>query len=203
MRTIRDIFCDYAVLNAEGIHVYGTDRESNHHYGDAYESILSVPEMYDAGLPLAGCRPRSIREDVELMLEVVVADGASLRAWREVFPNARIVGMDLVEDAFARLCGEDRIEFRVGDATKREDCEIVVAGRQFDLIVDDASHQIEDVLRTLFWLWSAVRPGGLYIIEDLNTCLDNWQLLFPQASIVDTTGPWGGYEPLIVLRKPL
>lgn len=196
MKTIREIFRSYAVFNDEGLHVNGTDKESNHHYGDAYERILS----WDAptGLPLLWQKMR--RENIRLMMEIGVADGSSLLAWREVFPNATVVGMDIHHSDKAH---GDRIEFHLGDQRSKDDCERAAAGRLFDLIVDDATHLLDDTLRTLYWMWPSVRPGGLYVVEEWpNVDRERITSLWPFAEIVDTTGPSGGCEPLVVLRKP-
>lgn len=181
MRLIADIFRSCASFNPEGRHAYGTDRESNHHYGAAYESLF--PD----------------RSTVKLMLEIGVADGASLLAWKEVFPNALVVGMDLVPPDWT--LGE-RAEFHLGDQHLRADCERVAAGRQFDLIVDDASHDPASVLVSLLWLWGSVAPGGLYVIEDfVGDMVTKVTDLFYNSYTIDTVGPFGGHEPLIVLRR--
>lgn len=185
MRPIRDIFRSHAVLDGDGRHVNGTDKESNHRYGAAYELILGT-----------------MRTQASLVMEVGVADGSSLLAWREVFPYAHCVGLDIMPDPAARLAGEERVEFVRGDATRREDCERAAAGRAFDLIVDDATHLLEDVLRTLFWLWRYVRPGGLYIVEDGGFQDSARAVELLGAEVVLTRGPFGGDEPLLVLRKP-
>ena len=181
MKTVAEIFRAYAVLDAEGRHTNGTDKESNHHYGDAYESLF--PD----------------RTAVELMLEVGVADGSCLRAWQAIFPNALCVGMDIHHSD--RAHGE-RIEFRLGDQREKKDCEAVVAGRQFNLIVEDATHHLADTLLTLYWLWPFVKPGGLYVVEewdgvDRNRILSLW----PNVEIIDTISPFGGTESLVVFRK--
>ncbi len=182
---VKDIFRAFAVLNELGHHVYGTDRESNHAYGDAYESLFPGPND---------------RVNVRLMMEVGVADGNSLLAWRQVFPNAVIVGLDRHATAFGNTV-IDRMEFHLGDARVQRHCEAAAYGRQFDLIVDDASHQIGDIFLTLFWLWPFVRPGGIYVIEDLPSQLCHRFASMIGGEVVDTTGPFGGSEPLIVLRK--
>lgn len=191
MRPIREIFRSYAVLDADGRHVNGSDKESNHHYGDAYEDLFSFTD--DNGW-------NSTRESVELMMEVGVADGSSLLAWREVFPNALCVGFDIHPAAYIST-GGGKFEFHLGDATTKEACERAAAGRRFDLIVDDATHRLEDVLRTLFWLWPYVRAGGMYVIEDggFQDC-DRARVLFG-AEVVETRNPWGGVEPLVVLKR--
>jgi cephalosporin hydroxylase len=184
MKTIKEIFRSHAVFDSEGRHTNGTDKESNHSYGNAYESIFFMN-----------------RRDVQLMMEIGVADGASLLAWREVFPNATIVGLDIHVSEKAIANG---IEFHKGDQRIQDDCQRAAAGRQFDVIVEDAMHTLDNTLLTLFWLWPFVKPGGLYIVEEwanIGGCKQNVQHLFPNAEIVNTTGPSGGIEPLIVFRK--
>jgi cephalosporin hydroxylase len=162
--------------------------------------------MYDSDFghaPLPDDRPS--REEVKLMMEVGVADGSSLLAWCEIFPNALCVGMDIHHSDKAH--GE-RIEFHLGDQHVQADCERAAAGRQFDMIVEDATHKLEDTLLTLFYLWPSVRPGGLYVVEewycgnspDVQRVIKE---LWPFVQIVKTSGPHIDDEPLIVFRKPL
>lgn len=191
MRTIKEIFRSYAVLDAEGRHVNGTDKESNHHYGDAYE------ELFRRNMPVTD------RGTLRLMMEIGVADGACLLAWREVFPSALIVGMDIHHSDRAH---GDRIEFHLGDQRSRLDCERATGGRLFDLIVEDATHKLRDSLVTLFWLWPYVRPGGLYVVEEWEGAAgdrERIRALWPCAEIVGTCGPHIQDEPLVAFRKPL
>lgn len=194
MRFIRDIFRSYAVFDAQGRHCNGTDKESNHWYGDAYEEIF---------LKWGPCG----RDEVTLMMEIGITDGSSLLAWSEVFPNAMCVGMDIERSAGAKIIPQPpRIEFYQGDQRVKEDCDRAAAGRQFDFICEDATHRLEDNLRTLLYLWPYVRPGGIYVIEEfgnVGALRGNIKALWPCAEIVDTQGPFGGIEPLVVLRKPL
>lgn len=194
MRPIRDILRSYAVFDSEGRHTNGTDKESNHRYGDAYEKLIA--DNFSRG-------PASPRAVVKLVMEVGVAGGECLLAWREVFPNALIVGMDVQPSA--RACGE-RIEFHLGDQRSQTDCERVTGGRLFDLIIDDATHLLEDTLRTFLYLWPHVRPGGIYVVEEFPNVGSLWSniiLMWPMAEIVHTTGPSGDAEPLVVFRKPV
>lgn len=199
VRSIKEIFRSYAQFDSEGRHVNGTDKQSNHNYGDAYESLFTRPVDTDLG---EYSETWSTRDKVKLMMEVGVADGSCLLAWREIFPNATIVGMDIHHSDKAY---GDRIEFHLGDQREKEHCERAAAGRQFDLIVEDATHRLQDTLLTLIYLWPFVKPGGLYVVEEFDNVgglRGGLRTLFPHAQIIDTDGPFGGTEPLVVFRKP-
>lgn len=183
MKTVREIFRSYGVLDADGRHVNGTDKETNHRYGEAYECLF--PD----------------RGSVELVMEVGVADGSSLLAWSEVFPNATVVGLDV--HPISRAHG-GRVEFHLGDMTSREDCERAAAGREFDLIVDDATHRLPDTLVALLYLWPFVKLGGLYVVEEFADVGGLWGNVLawqPGAFRVDTLSPFGGVEPLVCFRR--
>jgi hypothetical protein len=186
MKSVAEVFRSYGVLDAEGRHTNGTDKETNHRYGDAYERLVES-------------MPYTSRLSIKLMMEVGVADGSSILAWSEVFPNATCVGLDIHHSDRAH---GDRIEFYLGNQRSKADCERAAAGRLFDLIVDDATHDLDSTLLTLYWLWPFVRPGGLYVVEEWpNPDCDRILGLWPCAELVDTVGPFGGLEPLVVMRK--
>jgi len=136
MRSIAEIFSSHEVV-IDGRHVNGTDKNGpNHRYGNTYQRILDYYDM--------------TRKDVALMMEVGVADGSSLLAWSEIFPNARCVGLDIHHSDKAH--GE-RIEFHLGDQRSLEDCQRAAAGRKFAFICEDATHQLDATLLTLLYLW--------------------------------------------------
>ena len=186
MRPMREIFRSHGILNAEGKHINGTDKETNHRYGDAYESLY--PD-------------EASRAGVKLMMEVGVADGSSLCAWREIFPNATIVGMDIHHSDKAH--GE-RIEFHIGDQRSKTDCDRAAQSQGFDLIVEDATHQLDATLMTFLFLWPYVRRGGMYVVEEFDNVgalRHNIGEMWPKAQILDTIGPFGGVEPLVIFRR--
>ena len=196
MKSMREIFRSYAELDANGRHCNGTDKCTNHDYGDAYESLFCDGKPFEIGT-------RSTRENVRLVMEVGVADGACMLAWREIFPNATIVGLDIHHSDRAQ---GDRIEFYLGDQRVRKHCEAAAAGRQFDMIVEDAVHHLDHTLLTLFWLWPYVKPGGIYVVEEWENVggdRDRIRALWPSVEILGTCGPHIQDEPLVVFRKPV
>ena len=117
----------------------------------------------DADVDLFSLRERRPRPNgVRCVAEYCV--GASLRAWAELFPNATITGLDPADDA-AELNGlHERI--RVITCDSRDDSCVAKLG-SYDFIVDDGHHSLDAQRRTLSTLWPFVKPGGLYVIEDV------------------------------------
>lgn len=117
-------------------------------------------------LRLLGDQLLSVRRIVELG----VAEGASLLAWSRLCPGAVCLGVDIqqparLESAVARLGIEERLRVLVGDHNKPD----TFASRieeGVDLIVDDGSHLLEPTKRCFRTLFPKLRPGGWYCIED-------------------------------------
>ena len=42
-------------------------------------------------------------------------------------------------------------------------------GKDFDVIIDDGGHTMVQQRTSLYHLWDAVKPGGIYVLEDLST----------------------------------
>jgi hypothetical protein len=109
-----------------------------------------------------------IRQDVRKVLEIGIARGASLRMWRDYFPNATIHGFDqnVLADPLP-----DRVHLHQGDQANRDSLGrlLEATGSDFDLIVDDGGHTMEQQQVSLGVLFPHLRPGGLYGLEDLHT----------------------------------
>jgi hypothetical protein len=108
-----------------------------------------------------------LREQRIALLELGVAAGDSLAMWRDGFPQATIVGID-VEIPEVDL--GPRVHLVEGD---QRDGEVLTRVREsfapegFDVIIDDASHRGAHSARTMQALFvDHLRPGGLYVIED-------------------------------------
>ena len=90
----------------------------------------------------------------------------SIALWQSYFTKAHIYGLDISD------CGafqNDRFTFLHADcgdpiALRRA----AQQGVMFDVIIDDGSHASYHQQQTLLELFTTLRPGGLYIIEDLH-----------------------------------
>lgn len=122
---------------------YGSDK-AQHGYAEFYAARL--PE-----------NPKSI-------LEIGVNDGASIRAWRELFPEAVIHGLDLFSDK--PIPDIDGVTFWTGHQADYFLLE-QLKNQNFTVIIDDGSHSSRHQMVTFFALF---QPGQYYFIEDLHCC---------------------------------
>lgn len=94
--------------------------------------------------------------------------GGSLRAWRDYFPQGKIIGCDVQPDT---QFSEDRITTFLCDSTSKTSvevaAEIILVDINFDIIIDDGSHRDEDQLKTLRNMYPLLKTGGYYIVEDI------------------------------------
>jgi hypothetical protein len=117
-----------------------------------------------------------VRQDVRKVLEIGILKGASLRMWREYFPNATIHGFDqnAIHGFDYKALAEslpDGIFLHEGDQANRDSLGrlLEATGSDFDLIVDDGGHAMAQQQVSLGVLFPHLRPGGMYIVEDLHT----------------------------------
>lgn len=136
--------------------VTGTDKHATHHYCDYYERHLPP------------------RESTFRLLELGVEEGRSLLAWSKLFPNASIVGVDRdvrcmdgeLHNRWARCFWPmPNVHVVIGDQTSPK----LLHYAPLDVVIDDASHEAAATRLSFGLLWPSVLPGGLYVIEDLET----------------------------------
>lgn len=156
---------------------YGTDKVT-HGYLPPYDLLLTP-----------------VRESAVHVMEIGVMYGASILMWRDYFTKAVIHGMDTFcgvqgngihtfanPTAFYDRCereNDPRLQMHKVDQSDKtalegfsRECKV-----QFDMILDDASHRMRDQQQTFATLFSLVKPGGYYIIEDIGTCYTGYDNL--------------------------
>jgi len=102
------------------------------------------------------------------LLEIGVYHGDSLRMWKEYNSELVIYGMDIDQNSHSYRKDTDPIWF-IGDATDPEFLKIVLkVSKTPDFIIDDGSHNSEDILASLIFLYPKLKKGGYYFIEDLH-----------------------------------
>ncbi|KAA9020754.1 class I SAM-dependent methyltransferase [Sphingobium limneticum] len=93
--------------------------------------------------------------------------GASLAMWRDFFPQGKIVGIDVFKK---ELNLGPRVSIETGSQSDGDFLrEIAERYGPFDVVIDDGSHVMSDVIYSFQKLFSSLKPGGLYIVEDSQT----------------------------------
>lgn len=103
------------------------------------------------------------------MLEIGVFKGGSLEMWREYFgETATIFGVDVNPDCAGYVTAPNQV--RIGsqdDAVFLKD--VVFEMGTPDIVLDDGSHVGHHQRKSFDVLFPLLKPGGLYVIEDLHT----------------------------------
>jgi Methyltransferase domain len=102
-------------------------------------------------------------------LEIGVFRGGSLRMWRDFFaPGSRLTFLDI--DPACKALEIPGVDIRIGDQTDVAFLTQTSAEcGPFDVIVDDGGHRMEHQLTSFHALWSSLKDGGLYIVEDTHS----------------------------------
>lgn len=185
---------------------FGTGKISGHSYATTYEEILG---------PL---RDRPIT-----LCELGVLHGESIAMWLEYGAKWQVWGVD---SGPITPCPEPgrQAELDLGLASERyhhcvqavheEPIRMLFEPWKFDVIVDDASHEPEQVWYALDGLWPTLKSGGIYVVEDVwsSRYLELWHrrlqewLFMPGwrvvANFLDGNGQFRDDDIMLILRKP-
>jgi hypothetical protein len=107
---------------------------------------------------------------VQAILEFGVLRGDSIRWLRGRYPDAEIIGADIlpVKDSWPTDPG---IRYRLVDQGDRSALAEMLGSlnMQFDLVIEDGSHYPRHQCNCLIETLPHLKPGGLYILEDIHT----------------------------------
>jgi hypothetical protein len=180
------VFAHLIALKDGGIRFHGTcdwmreRTEAGKNVDLPYLSELALkygsdkcPAIYHSYTPFYQELLDKRRLKVKKVLEIGVGfdDGirkkaASLYMWRDYFPNATIYGCDILREV---LIQEDRIKTFYCDQKNVNDLEKLISwiGKDFDLVVDDGSHETDDQICSAMQLLPVLSKNGIYVIEDV------------------------------------
>lgn len=126
-----------------------------HHYTQHYEKVFSKYRnkpnfsLLEIGLNRDDC-----------------SEVPSLRMYRDYFgKEAKLSGFDIRPEF--KAFEEAGFEIFIGDQSSPDSLKQCLTG-QYDIIIDDGSHASSHQQISLRELWQAVKPGGIYVIEDLH-----------------------------------
>jgi hypothetical protein len=100
------------------------------------------------------------------ILEIGVDKGSGLRALKKYFPNSNIFGLDIKSEC--KHHEEENIKIFINSQIN-DDALNELSNLNLDIIIDDGSHDNNHVFYTFEKLFLNLKPGGLFIIEDIHT----------------------------------
>lgn len=210
MDVVASLNCDPKILTplCDIMYKYGSDKGKGwHNYTTFYHSLFKSVRMQPLRIFELGLGTNNV--NLPSNMGANGKPGASVYGWREYFPNAQIYGGDIDRTI---LFEAPRIQTRYCDQTNAATIAAMWAdlgSEQFDIIIEDGLHEYEANMCFLRNSWDRVKPGGVYIIEDLleatvakikNNDFDR----FTDAHVfqVDISHPTNPYDNrLIVLQK--
>lgn len=121
---------------------HGTDKGRDHGYEYLYANVFR------------NC-------DVKHLLEIGVEYGHSIAAWKDLFPNAHVTGIDVVEHKL--VLPASSFNYIVGDSGDKNILD--QACDHYDVIIDDASNDLFD--QALTFSMFKYKFKHCYVIEDI------------------------------------
>jgi hypothetical protein len=166
---------------------FGSDKgSSKHRYTELYQMLFQpyqdrAVNFLEMGLQIGGPEHGESADRK-------TTDLPSVRMWLEYFPKARIHGLDVSDFSWFSA---DRFTFHRCDMDDRGKIAATAAAMpDFDIILDDASHASHHQQNAFLELFSQLKSGGLYIIEDLR-----WQPeAYEQQGITKTAELMRGFS---------
>lgn len=127
-----------------------SDKVSKHGYHEIYANRL----------------PPKINMLVEVGIAIDGKNTSSLNSWSEIYPDAKIIGLDNVE---SKLINSENIKSYLVDQSNAKDLEKFVEELEGspDVIIDDGSHDPDHFLLTFSILFPILKKNGIYFIEDV------------------------------------
>ncbi len=169
---------------------YNTDKFTGHSYLETYDKLFSP-----------------IKDEVKSVLEIGIQKGESLLMWKDLFPNAEIVGAEINLSALTINPIQDRITVKQGDAYTFAFLESF-KDLKFDIIIDDGSHLIEHMEFFCKYYPRLLKPGGILVVEDIAHFPHAQQLinnlpkeLQSKASVVDLRKIQDRWDDIMVVVK--
>ena len=104
-------------------------------------------------------------------LEIGVAHGGSLELWLKYFENnINLYAVDINKDFLDYKFDDAKVDYACVDQSSVEHWDAYLKDKpNFDIIVDDGSHDSEHQIVTLLTLFPKLNNNGIYVIEDTHT----------------------------------
>lgn len=185
---------------------YGTDKcpRIKHGYTPHYYSLFkdirnSVKMIFEMGIGYyKGIEKADLTYDPGL--KRWYQRGASLKMWRDFFPNAQVVGADVQP---ATLFKEKRIKTYLCDQTNEKQVRdlLKIIGKKIDIFIDDGSHNKDHQVLLAETALPFLKKDVIYIIEDVTYPeYISQQLTKYDCEVVDGGKRWRD-DHLVIVKK--
>ena len=165
------------------------DKGTTHSYIEVYEELL-----------------KPYRTKAKNILEIGLMSGESLRMWTEYF-SGDVHGIDCSEtpvDGLADLrpaIQEGILKIWIGDASDPATIEKYFKGIKFDVVIEDASHDVEQQLKIYSILKDYMAEGSIYIVEDVQDIDKTRHLFWPEGEIIDRRKVKHRYDDCLIIMR--
>lgn len=170
---------------------YGSDKSTSHNYHFVYGKVLKNPSAVTALLEIG---LGTNNKDVVSNMGVQGLPGASIRAFRDYLPAAKVYGADVDKRI---LFEEERIKTFYVDQTNLDTFNDLGRNvcKDFDLIIDDGLHSPNANIAVMLFALNRLKVKGWLVIEDIVPCTAPiWQVI---ASIL----PSEAYKSYLIEAK--
>ena len=168
---------------------YGTDKGSlignKHCYTYIYDELFSSMKMENINLLEIGLSIGGPELGYSATREVLTVP--SVEMWLSYFPNGSITGLDISDCSHFK---KDRFSFIQCDCGDQVALKKAASGREFDFVIDDGSHASFHQQLTMLEFFSSVKPGGYYIIEDLDWQPEDYERELPPVAKMSDMIEW-------------
>lgn len=157
MTALATTFLASASLGAESLDSIGlktgTDKSSIfHNYTAVYDEEFAT-----------------LRNQPIKFLEIGINRAYSVKMWEEYFPKAELHFIDITDGAIEYFSERSHYHYLDQGDKAALAAFIQETGGSFDLIIDDGGHTMKQQITSFKALFPALKPGGIYVIEDLHT----------------------------------
>lgn len=162
---------------------YPTDKGTTHAYVDSYAELFKPYR----NLPIN-------------FLEIGIDYGYSLALWRAYFDKANIYGVDIRDVLKFR----ENVNAFIYDANDKSLADKYFSNIEFDIIIDDASHEVSHQLIRFPIYFPKLKNGGLYIIEDVQDLdIEGKSLiaLDSTATVIDNRKLKNRYDDVLIIYR--
>lgn len=171
----------------------GTEHHEKHGYTDVYDQYVPQTGKYT-------------------LLEIGIWHGDSLKMWNEYNPELIIHGVDIDRNVLNYIQPSENVKIHLGNQSDSNFLnKIISESGNPDFIVDDGSHNYQDIVNSFKVLYETLKDGGIYFIEDLHaphakveqvrTWINSFFNVYNVNAKKPTSIEWACNDKLLIIKK--